>query len=47
MYIARLPDNLYNFSAEIFTMTSKLVKSFMAKDIIVSNENKLKCYLKN
>ena len=47
LYIARLPDNLYNFSAEIFTMTSKLVKSFSSNDIIVSSENKLKWDLKN
>ena len=47
LYIARLPDNLYNFSAEIFTMTSKLVKSFSANDVIVSSENKIKWDLKN
>lgn len=45
--IERLPDNLDNFSAEIFTMTAKLVKSFGAKDVIVSNINKLKWNCKN
>ena len=47
LYIARLPDNLYNFSAEIFTMTSKLVKSFSSNDIIISSENKIKWDLRN
>lgn len=47
MFIAKIPDELDNFSAEIFTMTAKLVKTFSVNDVIISNINKLQWNCKN